>query len=768
MKPTPLLITSILLVLFTQNFSSQNIVINEFMAKNTTIIQDLDGDFSDWIELYNTSNTTINLLNYSLSDDKDELKKWIFPNVSIPPQGYLIVFASNKSTLNLAELHSNFKISSNGEKLYLSNSLGILIDSTSNVSLSSDQSFGRVPDGNSIWTKIDTPTPKSTNNNSNGLDFSHSEGFYTSPFSLKINSILPDTIYYTLNGSVPNENSSVFNGSILVDFKSTQANSVSTIPTSPDQSLIGHKAWEKPSVKLDKANILRCATYKNGRRTSEIYTKTFFIDAQIRSKYTLPIVSLITEENNFFSADSGIYVPGINHDINRPEQTGNYFMHGKNWERAVHIEYFKPDGKLGFSQDAGVRIHGGSSRQAAQKSLRFYARNEYGEEYFNYKLLPQKKVDQFKRFILRASMGDWHRKTTIADVLAQKISSPLNIDYQDFQPVIVFINGEYWGIHNIRDRIDKHFIAYSHNIEADSVEFKGWTNTHYENLINFIENNDLSFNNNYDYVTTQIDIDNYIDYTIAELFVANYDWPGNNMKLWREKPLGKWRWVLYDLDRSFENLDSNMFAHATSTDPTIGWPNSVKATFLFRNLLKNNKFKKLFINRYVEILNQEFNIDSMKAELTTIKKTYQPEISSHIDRWNYLGSSSQWEEYIDTEILTFLEKRPCVVKNNTMEFFKLSSFDYECDKKLYTKDGLTIASNPNNGHFYIHNSFSDIIAAKIRISSNQGQLVYEESNINLMKNERKYFDLSHLPSNTYIFQLISTSYLSQRKIIIIN
>ena len=159
------------------------------------------------------------------------------------------------------------------------------------------------------------------------------------------------------------------------------------------------------------------------------------------SKYEFPVISLVTEQSNFFDADSGIYVPGIHFNENSPEWTGNYCNTGREWERSMHIEFFDKDGRLGFTQDAGVRIHGGKTRIAGQKTLRLYTRKEYGKSHFNYKLLPQVENQKFKRFLLRTSMGDWTGQTIIKDVLAQDISRELNIEAQEFQPAIVFLNG---------------------------------------------------------------------------------------------------------------------------------------------------------------------------------------------------------------------------------------------------------------------------------------------------------------------------------------
>ncbi|MCD4745769.1 MAG: CotH kinase family protein, partial [Bacteroidales bacterium] len=734
---------------------------------------------SDWIELYNNSNNPITLLNYSLSDDSTDLSKWIFPEITISAHSFILVFASGKDRLDTNELHTNFTISSSGEELFLLNSFGIIIDQTDPVELSVDEVYGRLPDGSNNWLELFSPTPDSSNNVNNQLLFSHEGGFYTSPFYLNIISLLGDTVFYTLDGSIPTENSNINIYSLFMDYKYSSPNYFSEIPTSPGQSLISYKAWESPANIIDKASILRCASYKNGIRTSKIYTQTFFIDSIIFEKYNIPVISIVTDGENLFSYDNGIYVPGIHYDSINPEWTGNYFQQGEEWERPVHIEYYEYEGDIGFSQDAGIRIHGGKTRQAAQKSLRLYARDEYSEKYFNYQLMPQKQNNKYKRFLLRASMSAWNGQTIIADVLAHEIVRDLDVEYQDYQPVVVYINGEYWGVHTIRDRIDERYIAYTYNLNKDSVDLingnynlvVAGSNVHYVNLLEFIELNDLSFESNYEYVTTQMDIDNYIDYQIAEMFFANYDWPANNMKLWRPQTLnGKWRWIFYDIDAGFGNYNYNMFIHSTKNDSNITWPNSPSSTFLFRNLLKNNSFVNLFVDRYAEILNQDFDANTLVSKLNTVKKIYENEVSHHIFRWNYPDSISKWESDIEDNLLFFIENRPCGVEENIIEFFDLNEFGFSCNNnidEIEKKNILFLAPNPSIGIFFIYNNSSEIIKGNITITSVTGKIVYVENNVSLVGNEKKYFNLTELPKNTYILNFYNTNFSEIKRIIII-
>lgn len=765
MKDTLVLIS---ILVFALRLCGQDVVINEFMAKNSITIEDEDEEFSDWIELYNADDIPVDLSGFSLSDDINELNKWVFPDMLLSPKSYLLIFASGKDRHDTTELHTNFKISSGGEELFFTNSLGVIIDQVEAVELSSDESYSRFPDGGSDWIVTGNSSPGTTNNYSNQLLFSDQEGFYSNTFTLSINSVTGDTVYYTLDGDLPTIYSNYCDGSLLIEDRTSDPNVFSEIPTTPDESLIDYKEWESPKVLLDKATILRCASYRNGVRTSKIYTKTYFVGDQLADKYTLPVISLISEEEHFFSENDGLYVPGVNFDFEDTQWSGNYFMRGEDWEREVHIEYFDQNGMLGFSQDAGVRIHGGKSRQAAQKTLRLYAREEYGKKNFDYKLLPNRDVDKYDRFLLRTSMGAWERKSVIKDVLIQNICSTLDLEYQEFQPAIVFLNGEYWGVHTIRDRIDERYLSYVSGVDRDSLELRGWGNPDYDALIDFIEENSLAEESNYEYVKTKIDINNYLDYTIAELFFKNFDWPSNNMKLWRTLPDGKWRWILYDLDAGMGNYSYNMMEHATKNDPSISWPNPPWATFLFRSLLENESFKSAFLSRYIALLNNEFAQDRMLHKLDSIKNIYSPEMQGHIDRWNYPDSYANWEEDIEVGLLDFIEYRACFVREYLMSFFNLTEFDFVCDKDKENpalSDEIIIAPNPTDGNIFISNYSSELLNATITITNIMGQKVYEESNVNLLENERKYLDISDFMPNVYLLQISSGDYSLGKRIV---
>ncbi len=759
-----LLRTALIFLFFSGYLKGQDLLINEFLSDNENSIMDYEGDHVDWIELYNSSGQIIDLKNYFLSDEKENLLKFRLPSITLQAKEYIIIFASDKDQIISEEIHSNFKIKAKGESLFLSNTAGSIVDFTDPVELKADQAYARIPNGSDQWLKTDIPSPGSVNFLDNQLFFSHDSGFYEDVITLNITSNEPHKIYYTTDGSLPSINSLRLEQPIHLENKNNEPNFFSTISTTPKQELISYTAWHNPVKKVDKAHILRFASYENGIQTSKVYTKTFFIEENMDQKYTIPVISLITEQKHFFSEESGIYVPGTHYNTNNPEWSGNYFQKGKEWERPIYIEYFSPKGNLLLAQNAGVRIHGGKTRHAAQKSLRLYARKEYGNQYFNYPLFVNKTVDKFKSFIIRSSMGSWYGQTIIKDDVAQKICDTLNVDHQEAQPVIVYLNGEYWGIHTLKDRLDEHYISNTHNLHPDSIEIFDWTNESYFEIIDFLNSNSLDNEVNYAYVKDRIDIDNFIDYQIAEQFFTNYDWPDNNFKIWRPKTSGgKWRWMLFDLDAGFRNADYNMLIHSTNDNPNTTWPNSAFSTLIFRSLIQNETFIRVFTSRYHELLTTTFQSQSTISHLNDIKNQYEPEIDKHIRRWQYPDNKSKWISDINSQLSDYLLKRPCLVESHLNDFFSIN-LDIDCNGK--NTDNISISHNPNNGIFYLKNNGLDIENAKLAIYNMSGQIVYMINHFNLPHKQSFDINISQLLSASYILTIENANRLESKRILI--
>lgn len=622
----------------------QDIYINEFMSGNTDIVMDDDGDYSDWIELYNNSNSAVDLSGFSLSDDVDDLQKWTFPLITIEPKGFLLVFASGKDKYSSKQIHTNFKIKGSGEQLILSNKDSI-INHIEPIEIPTNKSYGRISDGVSEFVFFQTPTPNISNNNSTKLNtmvFSPPSTLYTKPFDLSITS--SDSTYYSFN--YPRKQF-LYEEKIHIG-KESRENIYSLIPTNSipyhtDYWLNEQFGWQAPNHNISKATVVCASTY-NTTQTSDYYINTYLVKDKA---YSFPVISLITDSLNLYCSEQGIYVPGNNYDSLEPEWSGNYYMTGENWEKIGYLQYFNREGILQFSQNMGFRIHGGKSRIAPQKSLRFYARKEYGNSYVDFPLFKERSYTEYKRFILRSSYTFWWGENSLfQDDLIHTIlfRKHIDLELQLSEPIVLFINSEYWGIHNIRERQDKYYLASLYDINSNEIDIiegnlnviEGSADSFIE-IIDYVRFADMSIKENYNFVADVIDIPNLIDYTITQLFFGNFDWPQNNIKMWRSSTNQiKWRWLFYDLDAAMKDFETNNIERFFTIDCPI--------VVLVKNLLNNHEFNELFTEQFKYHLSETFLPYDMISMLSEFKSFYEPEIQEHIDRWNSPKDIRAWNE----------------------------------------------------------------------------------------------------------------------------
>lgn len=409
-------------------------------------------------------------------------------------------------------------------------------------------------------------------------------------------------------------------------------------------------------VSITSTKVLRAREFNQNVIAGKIVTGTYFINVST----ALPVFSLSTNPGNFFDNDYGIYVLGDSADPNEPYYGANYWQ---DWERPVHVELFDTNG-LGFSIDAGVKIFGGWTRSYGQKSLAIFARNIYGYGKINYKLFNDLPIEKFESFLLRNSGNDWQH-TLIRDALSSKLMDGSGIDKQAYRPVVVFLNGVYWGIHDLREKINEHFFASHYDVHKDSVQIVepnktlSGVNADYKALYNFISSNNMANPGSYAYVKTKMDVDNFIDYFVAEIYLANTDWPGNNIKVWRGSYLDKWRWVMYDTDFGYGLYDQQGYLHNTLAFATAvngpEWPNPAWSTLMLRKLLENFNFRNNFINRYADFRNTRFTYPNVSSRITELKNAITSEISRHSARWNQFNPTG-WNTNVQ-RIFIFANQR---------------------------------------------------------------------------------------------------------------
>ncbi|TVR76173.1 MAG: T9SS C-terminal target domain-containing protein [Chitinophagaceae bacterium] len=746
--------------LFLLTFSqliAHDVVINEMMSSNGNTIADEDGDFEDWIELYNKGSETVNLKGFSISDKSSEPQRWIFPDVEIEPGGFLLIFASGKDRKSGQYLHTNFKISSEGEPLLFSDNENNLIDEFPPVILQRDHSFGRKTDGGSVILFFEGASPGASNNFTpllNSLTYnvhiSHEAGFYGDSITVDLSAQEGVEIFYTLDGSVPDINSFKYEQPLVFDNRENDPTILSLIPT-------GYK-WKQPAGSINKINVLKTAAFKNGRPVSPVETRTYIISPDLEDRYTFPVISISTDKRHFFDYNEGIYIQGVHFDGDR--NSGNFSKRGKHWEKPAYMEYFDNAGELALAQDIGVRIHGSGSRKNPQKSLRLYARSFYGESRFNYPFFPDKPdLQNFKRLILSASVSSPRDQTLFRDELTHHLIRGLDLDYQAFIPVVVFINGEYWGIHNLKERQDRYYLENNHNIDPDNIdlleghhEVKEGSFTNYESLINYLENNDMSKDEHYQHILNLVEIDNFIDYHIIQLFFANWDWPHNNIAYWRPRTEdGKWRWLFFDCDacmlpRLYRSNSLEFFLNPENLkNQDRSW-----AYYNLHFLLKNDNFRVAFYNRMIYHADNTFSPEKVVEAIQHFRELYYPEIHEQVNRWNSPLNISEWEKYL-SDLESFALLRPAQFKQDIQKFFG---------------SPFTVYPNPSSGDFYVKTLLNSTKPKSYRLFNLSGILLSEVVVENPSSSEADHLNFQGLLPGVYFLQIQFNNQLFQEKIVI--
>ena len=569
-------------------------------------------------------------------------------------------------------LHTNFRLDSDGEILLLSTGDEEILDSINVIELETDMSFGRQTESNQ-WGLFDEPTPGTSNPYSSyegslsKPQFSLESGFYDSN-QLQIELESNDdgaSIHFTLDGSPP---------------------------TPSDLE------YEYP-ITINSSTVVRARSFLDGWVKSNTTTKTYLLSEEPPAG--LPAIFITTDLNSFFDDDTGMYVMGPNADTwNFPYFGANFW---EDWERPIHFEILEVDG-TGYDADAGVKIFGGWSRAFPQKSLSIFSRSHIGPSVFEYKLFPNSDIEKYESFVLRNSGNDWE-STMLRDGFITGLTDELDIDHQRYRPSALYINGEFWGIQNIREKVNEHFIASNHSISSehiDLLDIQGvndenivhGTNADYIELINYLETqniNDPAIENALD---NWIDIDSYMSYQAFQIFVDNRDWPGNNIKFWRDHRVGgKWRWILYDTDFGFGIWDQYAYTFNTlrfALDPNgPGWPNPPWSTFVFRKLMENENFQNSFINIYCDMLNTVLLPEFLTTRLDSISGNIEEMIPVHRARWfndgEWPNSTTNWENRLN-QMENFADQRRNYAIMHLMDEFELPSLSQ-----------ITIARTPESG-----------------------------------------------------------------------
>jgi spore coat protein CotH len=388
---------------------------------------------------------------------------------------------------------------------------------------------------------------------------------------------------------------------------------------------------------------------------------------------TLPLVSLAIDPDDLWDEATGIYV--------------NPLQKGIDWERTAVLTYVDKDRVSGFQAPVGVRIHGGFTRTYDKKSFRIYFRREYGQPWLDYALFEDKLGTRFKRLVLHSGAQDSpHPQTNwslIRNQIISRIADSIDAYSTDNQSVLLFVNGQPWGIYILRERIDERFFTSKYGIEdvelLDTPELNenrmrtDLPRENWDQLQQFVATHDLADPDNYSYVATQVDLANLIDYTIIQIYSANVDWPHRNMNMFRPLTVGgRWQWIFWDNDSSlglapWSKVDTDMVVRALAPDhPNTGG----RDTLLLRKLMANPDFRSMFVQRAADLLNTTLAPEVVVGHIDGLAAELEPNIVHESGRW---PSELSWQSTIE-DMRHFAQERPDFVRQHMVDYFGLSAF----------------------------------------------------------------------------------------------
>ena len=505
------------------------------------------------------------------------------------------------------------------------------------------------------------------------LAFSHPSGFYDEPISVSISAPQGYEVHYTLNHFEPTLDSPCYDTPILVDDASSKPNFYSVMPN------ISSLEVYYPENLVDKATILKAfAINPETGRTSRTYDMIYFVGLEEKGGYRdMPVISLDVDDGDLFDYERGIYVTGKIYDESPHEgypetYPANYNEKGKQWERFARFKYFEPDHSLGLEQDIGIRIHGGWSRAFNQKSFNLYARKELdGNSVFQKAFFRDIKAHSL---MLRSGGYRDTVRTKCRDSLVQSFSQNMLFDTQQSAPVAVFLNGEYWGIYNLQERYSDNYVSEHHGVNKNEVliirndeidEGKQTDFHYYEELQDFFADADCSSTLVYQQACQFIDPLEFAQYMAQNLYVGNIDWPGNNVRLWKDVSSAdsKWHFMMYDTDDSMDIL-SHMCG--PDIDPFLRrshWKSGPLETdcllgSMLLSLLKNEEFKSLFREQFIQTMEDTFSLSHVSAYLEAKEAMLLPNMAKHYERFvdELYGQDHFLEEM--AIIRSFFSERP--------------------------------------------------------------------------------------------------------------
>lgn len=572
---------------------------------------------SDWVEIYNSTGSAVSLAGYGISNNPKNPAKWVFPDISIEPGEYLLLYATGSADkAQKKNLKLNFCISSTGEALFFFDPNGKLIDKLSAGRMKSGQSYGR--DGSDNRFYYAEPTPGAQNGKGyEGITqlpaFSVTPGIYDNAVTVAITAGEGETIRYTTDCTTPNASSEVYSG----------------------------------ELSLSKNSVIRAAAFRDGYLSGDVATATYLFRSD-GVNHALPVVTLVTDPDNLWNSKTGIYATGDQFDPDAASyadtlKSATYYQAkfateeqvDTIWEKPAAFSLFDDNGKQVFTQNVGIRIAGSFGRGRAQKGFNVIARKEYGKGSMEYPFFENRPYTEYKAVVLRAGAQDQNR-SKIRDELASGLleGTDINILYQAYRPTVLYLNGEYWGVYFMKEKRNRFFVAQHENTEnnVDLAIGKGFKqrsygdNSDWVSLYEYATTHDLSASDAYNYVAERMDVDSFRDYMIAEIYNGNTD--TYNFQYYRLKG-GKWKFIFYDFCWGFQSPGHETLAFRMGKTPS-----DVCSAKLFAAMLQNKGWRDSFCRRFGELLNTAFAPERVSALIEELYGYVEPEIKREREKFN--------------------------------------------------------------------------------------------------------------------------------------
>ena len=622
-------------LLFCVFIANAQIVINEYSAANYDTYTDNYGEYEDWVELYNPTAMAIDINGWYLSDKVNNPTKWMFPSSFIvPANGTAIIYCSGRDELVGGNAHSNFKITQTkgNEVFMLSDAANVLQDSIRVLPNQNSHSRGRETNGSSVWSVFLSGTPNG--NNVGAMQeyatppvFSQAGGYNSATINISLSSPDPNiTIYYTINGNEPNN--------------------TSTIYTSP--------------ISISSTTVVKAIAYSSSANipSSFIEYHTFFIN----DTHTIPILSI-----------SGNQVDNLLNGNNQIEPEGTF-------------EWFNENGVLLDKGTGEFNKHGNDSWFYDQRGFDYIMRDQFG---YNYALQDQvfatKSRDKFQRVIVKAAANDNYpfsfggSGAHIRDAYVHHLSQigDLRLDERSTSSCILYLNGDYWGVYEMREKVDDHdFTDYYYDQDKNNLQYlKTWGNTwteygapnaqlDWDNFVNFVTTNPMTNQANYNQAKSEYNTGSLIDYFLLNAYVVCQDWLNWNTAWWRGMdPNGdkkKWRYTLWDMDNTFDH--GTNYTGIPSSDPdaepcdpsTLGNTGGQGHVPIWNEMLTNQEFHDDYINRWQDLANGPLSCDFMIYILDSMIAVIEPEMPRQIATWG--GTYAGWQNNV-TDLRNFILAR---------------------------------------------------------------------------------------------------------------